>query len=252
VSSPRFVTIIGAQRSGTTWLYRMLDAHPAITMAGPVRPEPKFFLDADAIAQGRDHYLHRFFQDVPEVQLLGEKGTSYIEHPVVAGRIRAFFPQAKAIAILRDPVQRAFSNYHFTRQHGLETRTLREVFLDEVPRPTLDRSISVSPFDYLERGHYAAHLEPWRKVFGAELKVLVFEELVGRAEAVQELYAWLGVDAAFTPADLAEAVNAREERGPDRDEIAVRERLARYFAPHIRALETVLGRRIDPWHDPIQ
>jgi len=252
VSSPRFVAIIGAQRSGTTWLYRMLDAHPAITMAGPVRPEPKFFLDTDAVALGRDRYLARFFPATSQGQLLGEKGTSYIEHPVVAGRIRAFFPQANAIAILRDPVQRALSNYHFTKQHGLETRSLREVFLDEVPRPTLDRSISVSPFDYLERGHYSAHLEPWQRAFGADLKVLVFEELVGHAEALRDLYAWLGVDAAFTPPDTADAVNAREERGPDPDEDAVRERLSRYFAPHIRALETQLGRRIDLWHDPIQ
>jgi hypothetical protein len=252
VNSPRFVAIIGAQRSGTTWLYRMLDAHPAITMAGPVRPEPKSFLDTDAIANGRDHYLARFFSGVPEGQLLGEKGTSYIEHPVVADRIRAYFPQAKAIAIVRDPVQRALSNYHFTKQHGLETRSLREVFLDEVPRPTLDRRISVSPFDYLERGHYAEHLAPWRKVFGEDLKVLVFEELVGHAEALHDLYAWLGVEATFTPPDTTEAVNAREDQGPDPDADAVRERLARYFAPHIRALEAELGRRIDPWHDPIQ
>ena len=252
MSSPHFVAIIGAQRSGTTWLYRMLDAHPAITIAGPVRPEPKFFLDADAVAHGREQYLARFFPGVAEGQLLGEKGTSYIEHPVVADRIRAFFPQAKAIAILRDPLQRALSNYHFTRQHGLETRSLRAVFLDDAPRPVLDRRISVSPFDYLERGHYAEHLEPWQQVFDADLKVVVFEELVRNAEGLHDLYAWLGVDATFTPAEPAAAVNAREDHGPDPDEIAVRERLGGYFAPHIRALEAVLGRRIDPWHDPIQ
>ncbi len=252
MSAPRFFAVIGAQRSGTTWAYRMLDAHPAITMAVPMRPEPKFFLDPAAVALGPAHYRAKHFPGVAADQVLGEKGTSYIEHPAAAPRIRAFFPEARAIAILRNPVHRALSNYHFTRQHGLEPRTLEEVFLHDVPRPTLEKAVSVPPFDYLERGRYVRYLEPWRAEFGADLRVEVFEELVGSVEALQRLYAWLGVDASFIPPDAASTVNARDVEGTGTVDPAVLSRLARYFAPHIAELEGWLGRRIDPWHDPLQ
>ena len=87
---------------------------------------------------------------------------------------------------------------------------------------------------------------------GGMVALIGADEAQANAEALHDLYAWLGVKATFTPPDTTEAVNAREDQGPDPDADAVRERLARYFAPHIRALEAELGRRIDPWHDPIQ
>ena len=60
---PDHFVIVGAQRSGTTYLYGLLDEHPEIEMARPVRPEPKFFLDYERYALGRDAYEAQLFPD---------------------------------------------------------------------------------------------------------------------------------------------------------------------------------------------
>jgi hypothetical protein len=246
-----FVCIIGAQRSGTTWLYQMLDGHPAITMAKPVRPEPKFFLDQERVLQGRCTYDHLYFPDIPAGQMRGEKGTSYIEHPEAAARILSFFPDAKAIAILRDPVRRAISNYWFSVKHGLETRTLREVFLDKLPEPRLSRPTSVPPFDYLGRGEYCKHLRPWANTFEQNFRIVIFEEISKEVARLQDLYEWIGVERGLTPVNYHEAVNRSDPHGHatiDTDVVAV---LKEHFAPHILALENWIGKKISDWHDPL-
>src|SRR5712691_8572726 len=104
--------IVGAQRCGTTYLYRLLDEHPEIEMAKPLRPEPKFFLDDDRFPLGLSYYESQFFSEAgPRVR--GEKSTSYIESDVAAQRIKATLPGAPMVAVLRDPVERAISNYRF-------------------------------------------------------------------------------------------------------------------------------------------
>ena len=57
----RHFFIAGAQRSGTTYLYRLLDEHPEIEMAKPERPEPKFFLLDELHARGLKFYENHFF-----------------------------------------------------------------------------------------------------------------------------------------------------------------------------------------------
>ena len=67
--SRRFVIIAGAQRSGTTYLYRVLDAHPGTHMARPSRPEPKFFHLDSEYARGLDYYLERYFGEADPAQI---------------------------------------------------------------------------------------------------------------------------------------------------------------------------------------
>lgn len=243
--------IIGAQRSGTTWLYDQLNAHPAITMAGPVRPEPKFFLDAERVAQGRKAYLSHYFPSATADQVLGEKGTSYLEHPEAGSRIRSFFPKAKAVAILRDPVHRAISNFRFSADNGMEPRTAREVFIEDVPPPLLTKVTSVSPFDYLKRGHYREQLQPWAVHFQDDLRVVIFEEIQGRMALLRELYVWLGIDPEFTPPHFHLPVNQSEAFGDGPIDPVISAALRRHFAPHISELEDWLGRKIPDWHDPL-
>jgi len=57
---PTFL-IAGAPRSGTTWLYHLLDRHPEVYMAKPVRPEPKFFLVDELYERGLQHYIDTWF-----------------------------------------------------------------------------------------------------------------------------------------------------------------------------------------------
>ncbi|MFB6258224.1 MAG: sulfotransferase [Flavobacteriales bacterium] len=244
---PSPLIIIGAQRSGTTYLYHVMNAHPSVRMAEPVWPEPKFFLDAEKLKGGREGYEKELFGELDEGLIPGEKSTSYIEFPTVAERIHTLFPDARLIALLRDPVERALSNYWFSRKQGLEPRSLKDVFIEGTPPPFLESEVSVDPFDYLGRGEYAMQLRPFWESFGNDrVHVLIHEEFTGREEALRELYRSLGLDEVPVP-DLGKESLNQGERKEDPDEAEVRDFLREYYEEAIKALEKALGRNLDVW-----
>ncbi|MEE2887796.1 MAG: sulfotransferase [Planctomycetota bacterium] len=209
--SRRQFFLVGAQRSGTTYLYNLLDAHPEIEMARPVRPEPKFFLDETYRQRGREEYEATFFDPDSKAQLRGEKSTSYIESEAAAQRIHEFYPQASILFLLREPVARAISNYRFSETNGLETLSMWEAFEREAERrEQYDASqVSTSPFAYLQRGRYVDYLAIYERVFGAAaLHVMLYEDLVAGAETISRLYEFLGVAHDFLPSGLDDVVNA--------------------------------------------
>ncbi|HXD73859.1 MAG TPA: sulfotransferase, partial [Vicinamibacterales bacterium] len=93
---PEFI-IGGAPRSGTTWLYRLLDRHPDVRMAKPLSPEPKFFLRDDEYAKGLRYYSDRWFADVDASKVAGEKSTDYLENATAASRIARDLPRVRLI-----------------------------------------------------------------------------------------------------------------------------------------------------------
>lgn len=244
--------VVGAQRSGTTYLARLLDDHPEIQMAMPERPEPKFFLDDSQFGRGLNEYERRYF-DPAGPGLHGEKSTSYIESEVAADRIAVAFPDAAIIAVLRDPVARAVSNYRLTRESGLETRPIDLALGTDDRAPPRSgnwfvvdgRLISASPFAYRARGRYAEQLAAYAGRF-RRLRVLLYETLVGDAATVAGLYSFLGVDPGHEPAGLGEVV--RPSRG-DQEPLstAVADELRRWFAPHNARLEAEYGVDVSRW-----
>jgi hypothetical protein len=216
-------------------------------MAKPVRPEPKFFLDEERVKGGREAYERELFGELRNDVIPGEKSTSYIEFPRVAERIHQLFPEARIIAMLRDPVERALSNYWFSRKNGLETRSLREVFIDGMSAPPLEKEVSVDPFDYWGRGLYEKQLRPYWELFGEEqVHVLINEEFVGSEEAVLELYRSLGLDEISVPDLITKSFN-EGERERDADEEEVRGALQAYYAEANEDLERALGRELKVW-----
>ncbi len=152
----RHLLVIGAQRSGTTYLQSLLDSHPDITMARPSRPEPKVFCSAEASAKGEQWYRETYFAHASREQLLGEKSTSYIEDAAAPARASAMLGEAHVVVMLRDPVERAVSNWRFSTENGLETRPAggRAAREPDPGDPWDPEATSVSPFAYLERGRY--------------------------------------------------------------------------------------------------
>jgi hypothetical protein len=238
--------IVGAQRCGTTYLSRLLDAHPEIEMAKPLWPEPKFFLDDDRYALGLEYYESEFF---PErgTRVRGEKSTSYIESEVAAGRITATLPGAPLLVVVRDPVRRAISNYRFSAEHGVEDLPIPEALRPEAGNRAWDHArFSVSPFAYLARGRYVEYLERLSRCVAPELiRVLVFEELVNDETAIAGIYALLGVDETFRPAEFGSAVNA-STTGDQPVGAEIEARLRDYFREPNQRLEEFLGRSL-PW-----
>lgn len=242
----RHFFIAGAQRCATTYLYHLLDQHPAITMARPMRPEPKYFIRADAM-DDRDTYRSDFFAGA-KTSWLGEKSTSYIEHPSAAARIARTFPDAEIFFVLRDPVERAISNYCFSVMNGLETLSLEDALDAEEQRAVQPADgLSVSPFAYVGRGHYARQLDSWIAHFPREhLHILTTERLVGdSASTLRDIFGALGVDPEVTLAGLEGAVNASMPTQPI--PAAVRQRLRAAFSTSNRRLSIDYGVDVEAW-----
>lgn len=204
---PRHFFIAGAQRSATTYLYRLLDQHPGIAMAHPVRPEPKYFIRPDSAANVQAYRDACFADAHPDAAWFGEKSTSYIEHPLAAERIASLIPDALVLFVLRDPVERAISNYHFSVMHGLETLPLADALAAEADR-TSAPGVSVSPFAYVARGHYARQLDAWAQHFpSSRLHVWSTEQLVGTQRCLDEVFAALDLARMASLTGIDEAVN---------------------------------------------
>ena len=124
--------VIGAPKAGTTALHAALSEHPALYMSAI--KEPKFFLSdgppptkggpGDALTY-REHVWRRadyeaLFAPAPPGTLRGESTPLYLYDRAAMGRIRDTLPQARLIVIVRDPVERAHSNWAHLWSAGLE------------------------------------------------------------------------------------------------------------------------------------
>lgn len=246
---PDFI-IGGAPRSGTTWLYHLLDRHPAVYMAKPVTPEPKFFLVDDLYRKGLAYYADRWFGAAPANRIAGEKSTDYLESRDAAERIARDLPQAKLVFILREPADRAFSNYAWTRMNGIETEDFATALrLEEERERTLpDRWTFARPFSYFSRGVYADLLAEYVQRFPrAQILVLKYEDIRADPHAlVDRLHRFLGVAPRPGDADALGVVNASDKRGESMPEDIRRGLQERYAEPN-RRLAQMLGSEFSLW-----
>ena len=181
--------IVGGQRCGTTWLTKQLDLCPSVNLLKPVAPETKYFLNDEV---SHKEYMNLF--DNSSENILLEKATTYIERPDAALKIKSLYPDAKIIICLRNPVERALSNYFFSHNNGLETRTLEEVFLKNTPAPEVDLSkFSTNPFDYLQRGLYSEYISEYLKIFPKkQIMVTFMEDFTELPRRFYEIITWIG------------------------------------------------------------
>ncbi|MEY3991117.1 MAG: hypothetical protein RI985_2198, partial [Chloroflexota bacterium] len=223
---PNHFFIAGAQRSGTTYLYQQCAEHPQIEMALPVRPEPKYFINQWNAQSTAASYFDRYFGHKADALVYGEKSTSYIEIESAAQRIAALIPNAKIVFVLRNPVERAISNYRFSVKHGVEPASLAEAMYQEETRRTKydANKISVSPFAYLQRGRYIEYIRMYeRYVDPAQIHIMIYEQMTQDIRMIQQLYAFLGVDATYAPRARDEVINANDsESVPALDDALLR------------------------------
>lgn len=203
--------IIGAAKSGTSALYNQLAAHPEIFMT-PVK-EPNFFalknLDVDFQGPGDADTVNRrsvttaeayrrLFSRRSDERVAGEASTLYLYNPRAPGEIRRFHPGIKLIAVLRNPVERAFSSYRHLVRDGRETETFSGGLAAEESRIAAGWS---HIWHYTRVGFYARQLRRYRKEFPADqLAVFTYDRFCERPEEVlREIFELLGVDPDFVP-----------------------------------------------------
>jgi len=249
---PDFI-IGGAPRSGTTWLYRVLDPHPQIYLAKPLQPEPKFFLVDDLYRRGIQYYQETWFAEAPPEKLAGEKSTNYLESATTAMRIQEHLPWVKLIFILREPVERAFSNYLWSKTNKMENEDFETALALEQER---ERSLPprlrfARPHAYFSRGLYADLLAPFFARFPrTNILCLPLDLLAEAPEAfLERVHRFLEVE--LRPQDCAGVglINATEGEHSQTIRPETRERLKQAYADANRRLVDLLGEDFRRWLD---
>jgi sulfotransferase family protein len=246
--------IIGAQRAGTTSLHRYLVQHPGVRTM--LRTKGVHFFDT-AYGRGLSWYAARFPTKAYAWYVArrhglalrtGEASPYYLFHPHVPGRVAEHLPQVKLIALLRDPVQRAYSHYQHEVARGFETLSFEEAIEAEPARlaaetermaaDPLYNSFEHQHHSYMARGRYAEQLDRWRSRFPDEqLLVLTSERFFADPEGTfARVLDFLGLPA-FTP-DAFEAHNAYDYRQMGAE---VRARLVEHYREPNRRLYEQLG-----------
>jgi hypothetical protein len=165
--------IAGAQRSGTTSMYRALAAHPAVRKAVLHKGVHYFDMNYDrGIGWYRAH-----FPLALTGRLTFESSPYYMFHPLAAGRIAADLPGVKLIVLVRDPVERAYSAHAHERARGFETESFERAIKLEPDRLDGEAeriaalgclSHSHQHHAYLARGRYVEQLDRLERLFGRD------------------------------------------------------------------------------------
>jgi hypothetical protein len=182
----------------------------------------------------------------------GEASPYYMWDPRIAARISSAIPDVKAIMLLRDPVERAWSHYWERRVNKVEPLSFPDALeaeddrtAGELERMVDDPGYHSDPYDfytYRQRGIYLPQIENWLAHFPAEqLLILVSEEMYADPQAsFDRVCRFLGLPE--SPLGPQRQYNSSSDGGID---TASRKRLAEAFAAPNAELEQFLGRRLD-------
>ena len=248
------LVVIGAQRCGTSSLYKWLEQHPDV--APSVRKETEYlsYRHPRGEAWYRGHFPSRLRRAAHGLRgrplLTFEASPYYLFHPLAAARAAALVPDVRLVVLLRDPTERAWSHYQHQRRLRQEDLGFAAALDQEEERlageeerlaaePGYD-SVAHRRYGYVARGRYAGQLARWLVHYPRErLLVLRSEDLYGDSAGT---YARVLVHAGLAPFD-ATFHNASRAVGDHAEPMAreLRTRLDAALAPEVAALEALLG-----------
>ena len=231
--------IIGAQRAGTTWLAKALESHSKVWFP-KLKPEPKVYLELGPCAtvkalrrEAEENASDAGYEKAPAGCITGDKTTRYISDPSAPKSVATVRSDTKVIVILRDPTDRAWSHWRYSKSEDREGLPFRTALALETVRKRHENA-------YINHGLYAWHLARWFRALPREqILVLRYEDLeecrwqfLGTAEG------FLGLEA--EDRDLPGTVNAAPECVEDID-IEAAELLDQLFEPHQKELDALLA-----------
>lgn len=216
--------ILGAAKAGTTALFKAIGRHPQVF--SPALKEPRFFAYAGSppifcgpagpssppppVTEESD-YLE-LFKDCPLDGKTFESSTVYLSDERAPETASKYVPKCRLIAILRHPVERAYSHFLHARSLGLEPVSN---FEDAWEKSIIRKKENWSPiFHYKDRGFYGAQLIRWLKHFPPEqLLVLFYEDwLAAPGEVLARIFKHVGLDATESNRVTRENVSSRQPR----------------------------------------
>lgn len=207
---PTFL-VIGAPKAGTTSLYRYLEQHPEVFVS-PVK-EPRFFALAgeplDFRGPGDERIrldtatslaaYRALFAGVRNERAVGEASTLYLYHPRAAENVVQYVPDVQLVAVLRNPIERAYSAFLYQTRDGFEPcGTFEDALRDEPRRIAAGWAYG---WRYRDQGFYHRDLSRYFERFDrSRIRIYLHEDLDRDPLAVlADLFGWLGVDPSFRP-----------------------------------------------------
>jgi hypothetical protein len=189
--TPPTIIGIGAQKCASSWVHSALGAHPEIGVSDPKELDFFSYYFDRGYRWYETHFAH-----VADRPARFESSPSYFYDPRTPDRVAAYAPGMKVLALLRDPVARAYSNH------------LHEIVKGHIPPCTFEAGMENNPV-YVEQGRYATHLSRWLDAFPEGAVKVMFAEKIGRdpAGAAADLYRFVGVDPSFTSGVFGERRN---------------------------------------------
>lgn len=282
--------VIGAQKAGTTSLHHYLDQHPQVSMSRLKEPGWFSWMDwadtntGDTAIRDRQTYEAVFEgADTLRARLqgcaaVGESSTDYLYAPGAPDRVAELVPDARIVVLLRQPAERAWSNWRHARREDTEPLSFDDALAAEEQRIAEGWG---PMWHYGAKSRYAPQLARWQARFDAQLHVALTEDLDADPVAVcQAIFGFLGVEAAFLPScrdrynvgsaprgvkaegqlhralvamgarvpwpyrrQIRDALFPRQVMGPD-----LRRRITeQHFSDDIEATETLTGRDLAAW-----
>lgn len=251
---PDFI-ILGAQKGGTTSLEAYLREHPDVL---PCASKEVHYFDGRRYQWGEAWYRRQFMNpaDLRSIRkfrgrrlMAGEATPYYLFHPQVSDRIARLTPHVKLIALLRDPVARAYSQYQHNVRLEKEPLSFTEALKrEDVIVPPEHARMQADPthrsevhhrYSYKLRGCYAEQVERYYRHFPRDqLLIVKSEDLFARPqETYDEILEFLGLPAFELPSTAARNAGGYADGAiPEEDE------LRQYFEPHNRQLYALIGR----------
>jgi hypothetical protein len=216
--------IIGAAKAGTTALFKAIARHPRVFE--PSRKEPSFFgyEGANPVFKGEIPFTHlrptiatqsdylQIFAECPPSSITFEASTDYLYEPRAPASVAKYLPEIPLIAVLRHPVDRAYSHYRHIRELGNEPiKNFHEAWLASHKRMSEGwRPI----YDYKGRGYYGAQLSRWLEWFPKQkLLVLFYEDWLNHPqEALSHVWRHLNIEPVEHLIVTKENVSSRQPR----------------------------------------
>jgi len=204
---PNFI-VIGAEKSGTTSLHYYLQQHPDIYMSEIKETRyfcPEFYTQHSNGARlgNRTQPMsfeayQELFAEVKNESAIGEASPQYIYFERSAERIKNKIPDAKIVAILRNPIERAFSAYCYQLRGGYETLSFEEALSTEKQR---QQACWRPVWFYKDLGLYYTQLRQYFEIFDrSQVRICLYDDLKRDSVAfMSDLYSFLDVDPSFEP-----------------------------------------------------
>ena len=178
----KHLIIIGGQRCGTSFALNLLKKINKFKLTREILPEPKYFLKNTF---DYHKYLENFYiysnKDVDKIFV--EKSTTYYERPLAIKNITSNLKDYQILLFIRDPIERAVSNYYFSKKNGFEKLDINQAFEREIYKtfPKRDFQLSTDPLDYLNRSAYFKLINNFINYIPSnKINIFTFERLISK------------------------------------------------------------------------